>query len=136
MIRLLIGIVAGAAVIVAGVVVFLNVAGSDVVITNTGSQTVRVRGALPAAAESALLAAGISVPDELRPGVPTVIRMPRLSGAVAAAPGALQISMLGQTMGIAANCDRLDMNGSTLLGRTTDFDLGARPRHEVQFACR
>ena len=136
MMRFLIGIVGGAAVIVAAVVVFLNVAGSDVVITNAGSQTVRVRGAMPAAAESALLAAGVRVPDELQPGVPTVIRMPRLSGVVAAAPGGISISMLGQTMGIAASCDRLDMNGSTLLGRTTDFDLGARPRHEVQFNCR
>lgn len=125
----------GAAVIVAGVVVFLNVAGSEVVVTNAGSQPVRVRGEMPAAAESALLAAGVRVPDELRPGVPTVVRMPRLCGVVQAAPGAIQISMLGQSMGIAANCDRLDMNGSTLLGRTTDFDLGARPRREVQFAC-
>jgi hypothetical protein len=134
--RLLSGIVAGAALVVVAVITYLNVMGADVIVTNFGPQTVRVRGAMPAAAESALVAAGARVPDELRPGEPAVVRIPRLSGLVSAAPGAIDVSLLGQTMHIAATCDRLELDGATLLGRQTGFDLGARQRHDVQFACR
>jgi hypothetical protein len=134
--RFLTRIVVGALIVGAGIVAYLNVTGADVVVTNAGAQTVYVRGSMPAPAESALLAAGVRVPDELRPGVPTVVRVPRLSGLVDATSGAIQISLLGQTIGIPASCDRLDLDGSTLLGRPTGFDLGARPRHYVQFACR
>jgi hypothetical protein len=134
--RFLLGIVASAALIVVGIVAYLHVSGADVVVTNAGPQTVRVRGAMPAAAESALAAAGVRVPDELRPGEPTVVRVPRLSGLVVAAPGAIDVSLLGQTMHIAATCDRLELDGATLLGRQTGFDLGARQRHDLQFACR
>lgn len=134
--RFLTRIVGGAVIVVAGVVAYLNVSGADVVVTNAGAQTVYVRGAMPAPAESALLAAGVRVPDELRPGIPTVVRVPRMSGVVDATSGAVQITLLGQTIGIRATCDRLDLDGSTLLGRPTGFDLGARPRHDVQFLCR
>ena len=134
--RFLMGVVGSAALVVVGVVAHLNIAGADVVVTNAGSQTVFVRGGMPAAAESALLAAGVRVPEELAPGVPTVVRVPRLSGLVDARPGAIQIALLGQSIHIPATCDRLDLDGATLLGRSTGFDLGVRPRHEVQFACR
>src|SRR4051812_27583958 len=96
-----------AATLIVGLVVVLNVMGADVVLTNAGTQSIRVRGRLPAAAESALNAAGVRVPDELRPGIPAVVRVPRLSGIVATAPGAIDVSFLGQTLHIAATCDRL-----------------------------
>ena len=133
--RFLTSLVGGVVLVAAGVVAFLNVSGADVVVTNAGAQTVRVRGGLPASAESALLAAGVRVPEELAPGVPTMIRVPRLSGLVETSAGAIQLSLLGQSIHIAASCDRLDLDGATLLGRTSQVDLGARPRHEVQFAC-
>jgi hypothetical protein len=134
--RFLLTLIGGAALVVVAVVAYLNLSGADVVVTNSGPQTVRVRGAMPAAAESALAAAGVRVPDELRPGEPAVVRVPRLSGLVSATPGTIDVSLLGQTMHIAATCDRLELDGATLLGRQTGFDLGARARHDVQFACR
>ena len=134
--RFVIGLVGTVALVAVAVVAYLNVSGADVVVLNSGPQTVHVRGAMPAAAESALLAAGVRVPDEFQPGVPTVVRLPRMSGMVDASASAIQISMLGQTIGIAANCDRLELDGSTLLGRSTGFDLGSRARHDVQFTCR
>lgn len=134
--RILSWLVGGATVVVLGVVVVLNVMGADVVLTNAGAQTVVVRGSLPSAAETAMAAAGIRVPDELRPGVPAVVRVPRLSGTVLAAGSAIDLSFLGQTMRIAASCDRLDLNGSSLLGRSTSVDLTQGSRHELQFACR
>jgi hypothetical protein len=136
--RFLFAIGASAALVVVALVAYLNLAGADVVVTNSGPQTVRVRGAMPAAAESALVAAGVRVPDELRPGEPTLVRVPRLSGLIKvnAAPGAIDVSLLGQTLHIAATCDRLELDGATLLGRSTGFDLGASARHDVQFACR
>jgi hypothetical protein len=134
--RFLIGLAVGVVLLVVALVAFVNLTGADVVITNAGPQTIHVRGAMPAAAESALLSAGINVPDELRPGVPTVMRLPPLSANVQAGSGAIDLSLLGQTMHIPAACDRLDMDGANLLGRSTSIDLGARARHEVQFACR
>jgi hypothetical protein len=134
--RILIGLLGTAALVVAAVVVLLRVTGADVVITNTGSSGVQVRGSMPAAAESAMLAAGINIPDELRPGVPTVVRVPRLSGVVNASTGAIDLSMLGQTVHITATCDRLDLDGTTLLGHSTSFDFASGGRHNVSFACR
>jgi hypothetical protein len=134
--RILTWLLGGATLVVIGIVGVLNVMGADVVLTNAGSQTVIVRGSLPGAAETAMAAAGIRVPDELRPGVPAVVRVPRLSGTVLAAGGAIDLSFLGQNLHIAASCDRLDLNGASVLGRATSFDLGQGARHEVQFACR
>lgn len=126
----------GTTLLVIGIFVALNVLGADVVVTNAGTQTIRVRGSLPGGAESVLSAAGIRLPDELQPGVPAVVRVPRLSGIVQAGAGAIDVSLLGQTMHFSASCDSLDFNGSSLLGRQTPFDLGAGSRHEVRFACR
>jgi hypothetical protein len=134
--RILIGLVGTAALIVAAAVVFVRAMGADVVITNTGASGVQVRGSIPAAAESAMLAAGINIPAELRPGVPTLVRVPRLGGVVSANAGAIDLSMLGQTMHITATCDRLDLDGSTLLGHSTSFDFASGGRHDVSFACR
>jgi len=134
--RLITWIFGAAAVAVIGLVIVLNAMGADVVLTNAGTQTIHVRGELPNAAESALTVAGIRLPQELQPGVPAVVRVPRLTGVVAAAPGAIDLSFLGQTMHIAASCDRLDMNGTSLLGHSTTFDLGQGSRTEVHFACR
>jgi len=133
--RFLVGLVGVAAVGVGAIVVYLNVAGADVVVLNAGASTIRVRGQLPAAGESALSAVGINLPDELRPGVPTVVRVPRLSGDVAASVGSITVSMLGQSMTFAANCQSLDLDGATLLGRQTTVSLGARQRHELRLAC-
>jgi hypothetical protein len=133
--RLITWILGTATLVAVGLVIVLNVMGADVVLTNAGTQTVRVRGALPSAAESALSVAGVRVPEELQPGVPAVVRVPRLSGIVAAAPGAIDLSVLGQTLHIAASCDRLDMNGASLLGRSTNFELAEGSRTEVHFAC-
>ena len=63
-------------------------------------------------------------------------RASRKKEPLLAASGTIDVSLLGQTMHIAATCDRLELDGATLLGRQTGFDLGARPRHDVQFACR
>ncbi len=134
--RLITWIIGTATLAAVGLVIVLNVMGADVVLTNAGAQTVHVRGQLPSAAESALNVAGIHVPDELQPGVPAVVRVPRLSGMVAAAHGAIDLSFLGQTLHIAANCDRLDLNGASLLGRATSFDLAQGSRTEVHFNCR
>jgi len=133
--RFLFGLVGVAAVAVVAVVVYLNVAGADVVVLNAGASTIRVRGQLPAGAESALTAVGIALPDELRPGVPTVVRVPRLSGDVAASSGSITVTMLGQSMTFAANCQSLDLDGATLLGRQTTVTFGARQQHEVRIAC-
>ncbi len=122
-------------VVVIGIVAALNVMGVDVVLTNTGSQSVHVRGALPPSAETALSAAGIRVPEELPPGVPTVVRVPKLSGIVRTSSSAVDLSLLGQTMHFDASCDRLDLNGASLLGRSIFFDLAATSRTELQFAC-
>jgi hypothetical protein len=134
--RLVFGILSTAAIVVVGVVAFIRVTGSDVVITNAGSQTVHVRGALPSAFESALSAAGVNVPNDLPPGVPQLVRVPGLSGFVDAGAGAIDLSLLGQTLHVAALCDRLELDGASLLGHRTEIDLSKKPRHDVQFACR
>jgi hypothetical protein len=133
--RFIFGVLSAAASAVIVVVVYLNVAGTDVVVLNSGASTIRVRGQLPAGGETALTAVGIKLPDELRPGVPTVVRVPRLSGDVAASTSAITVSMLGQSMSFAAHCQSLDLDGTSLLGRQTTFNIGARQRHDLRIAC-
>jgi hypothetical protein len=44
--------------------------------------------------------------------------------------------MLGQSLVFEATCDQLDLDGTALVGRGANFNLGDRPRHDLRFACR
>jgi hypothetical protein len=82
-------------------------------------------------------AAGVrNLPDELEPGIPAVVRVPALSGRVEYAPGSISVTVFGQSMVFSAACDRLDLDGTALVGRQMTFNLGDRPRHDLRFACR
>jgi hypothetical protein len=68
--------------------------------------------------------------------VPTVVRVPALSGHVNVVPGSISVSLLGQSLAFAATCDNLSLDGTSLMGQQTAFNLGGQPRHDLQFACR
>ena len=135
--RTFLGVLVAATVVLAGSAGYLNASASDVVVVNAGRDTVVVRGAMPSGAETLLAFAGVrNVPDELQPGVPTALRVPALSGLVEHAPGAIGVTLFGQSMVLNAACDALELDGATLVGRQTTFNLGDRPRHDLRFACR
>ena len=124
-----------AGAVLLSVVAYLNVAGTDVVVLNAGASPIRLRGQLPAGLESAIATAGVKLPDELRPGTPAVVRVPRVSGEVTATSGSITVSLWGQSMTFDASCQSLDLDGATLLGRQTRVSLGERPRHDLKLAC-
>jgi hypothetical protein len=109
-----------------------------VVVTNGGPNPIRVGGALPAGAAPVLAVLGVrGLPDELRPGVPVTVRVPRLApvDVDATAPGAVTVAVLGRAVTFGGACDSVALNGAALLGRRTTVDLGARARHDLQLAC-
>jgi hypothetical protein len=64
------------------------------------------------------------------------VRVPALSGQVEVGSGSIRVTLVGQSVAFSAACDSLSLDGSTLLGRQTTFNLGAQPTHELQIACR
>jgi hypothetical protein len=136
--RVLVTMVGIGAVVVAGALAYLNLVGTEVVVTNGGPNPIRVGGALPAGAAPVLAVLGVrGLPDELRPGVPVTVRVPRLApvDVDATAPGAVTVAVLGRAVTFGGACDSVALDGAALLGRRTTVDLGARARHDLQLAC-
>jgi hypothetical protein len=134
--RFLLSLVGAGVLAVVGLTAYLNLSGSDVVVVNAGRSAIQVRGVLPGGMDTLLAAAGVrNLPDQLQPGVPTVVRVPALSGQVEVGSGAIRLTLLGQSVAFSASCDSLSLDGATLIGRQTAFNLGGQPKHDLQIAC-
>ena len=132
------GAVTALLVVIGGAVAYLNIAASDVTVTNEGRTSIGVRGRLPAGAEALLAAVGVrNLPDELAPGAPVTLRIPNAFGGTidATTPGEIAVIVFGQAARFQGRCDSLSLDGVSLLGQRTVFSVGQQPTHELRLAC-
>ena len=136
--RFIFGLFAALVVAAGAGVAYLNVAASEVAITNTGRVAIPVRGHLPPGTEPMLAVLGVrNLPDELLPGGPATVRLPKAVGGDidATQPSVITVSVLGRSVSFSSPCASITLNGSALLGQRTTFSVGDRARHELNLAC-
>jgi hypothetical protein len=103
--RVLVAVVGIGAIALGGALAYLNLVGAEVVVTNGGPNPIRVRGALPAGAGTVLAVLGVrGLPEELPPGVPVAVRVPRVAtvDVDATTPGAITVAVLGRAVTFGA----------------------------------
>ncbi|OGY17913.1 MAG: hypothetical protein A2784_01800 [Candidatus Chisholmbacteria bacterium RIFCSPHIGHO2_01_FULL_48_12] len=126
------GIITGAAVIIAAGLVALNSVAVTVVIQNQGCATVvpqtSVRIALP----------GLSLPSEPIPaGGQSTATLPPLKFEVDGRGPILRLIAYGMTIRFDYPADtQILFNGTNLIGKNTQIDLGIQKQHKLELRCK